>query len=243
MLTDTTFHHCWSFPPYLHCDPLPSSPQSQTGLNETGTVERDTGRGGAGIRGGVEGVFVGKTCCCGAVSLDRLPATCAWKCLTRGELSVIPDAINDLIGKREDSSSNVGERFDNAVDERGNDVNDSGIGSVSWKIGSESSSSQLVSEWSQSSPVATPTGKTRSHDCTEQHLDTDSVAPLRDCDRETRARSQTTEPGRPDDGLMKAERCSDVCDPFLAKLAGTELAGDLASSLLNIAYVVTERIT
>ena len=46
------------------------------------------------------------------------------------------------------------------------------------------------------------------------------------------------------DGVRGKTQCSPaIRDPFLAKLVAVELAGDLASSLLNVAYVISERLT
>ena len=77
-LTDTTFHHCWSFPPYEYCEAVYTSKCGDSELP-------------------LQVVTPVKNCCCGAVKLSDLPAGCEWKNLHKGNLSAIPEAITGLI--------------------------------------------------------------------------------------------------------------------------------------------------
>ena len=87
MLTDSSYHHCWSFPPHDWC----------------GAVFA-----GDGERGDFQADFTGKTCCCGAVKLSELPASCKWQSLHMDGFSAIPEAIQDLLKPKSKAQSHDG---------------------------------------------------------------------------------------------------------------------------------------
>ena len=81
-VTDSVYHHCWSFPPHDYCEAV--------------FADDVNGKSGDFPAG-----FEGKTCCCGAVKLSDLQARCSckWQTLTRHGFSPIPEAIQGLLSK------------------------------------------------------------------------------------------------------------------------------------------------
>jgi len=85
LLTDTAFHHSWSFPPYDHCEAEGNSGTSGVhGKLETKRSQK-------------ESLFSGKTCRCGAVELGDLPAGTSWQTLFRNDFIAIPEIITELL--------------------------------------------------------------------------------------------------------------------------------------------------
>lgn len=80
MVTDSEFHHCWSFPPYDYCEPAQTSD-------------------GWGNESSLKDTLAGTTCCCGAIRLTDLPRRCEWHCLHayQRDFTVIPDEIKELL--------------------------------------------------------------------------------------------------------------------------------------------------
>lgn len=93
LLTDTAFHHCWSFPPYQYCEQ-----EERSGL--CGKLETKE----SVLK---QNLFDGKTCCCGAVRLRDLPAGATWQTLLRDEFVAIPEMITKLLDSRGHISDNL----------------------------------------------------------------------------------------------------------------------------------------
>ena len=92
-LTDTAFHHCWSFPPYQYCEQEGSSALCGKLETKESVLKQN--------------LFDGKTCCCGAMKLRDLPAGATWQTLLRDEFVAIPEMITKLLDSQGHISDNL----------------------------------------------------------------------------------------------------------------------------------------